>query len=254
MLEATINNGDLLDYAQTINCVVNEARIHIEEDRLWARAVDPANVAMVESTLREEAFESFDAEPGDSDLTTLGINTKKLKDILQLGGRSDTTTLRLDTETHRLNLSVGATSYDLALIDAASIRDEPDLPDLDLPAEVVVEWRFVEQGINAADMVSDHAQFHADPEGALGLYAYGDTDNTVTELVSQLESFSMSGEDVAETLISLDYLTNVGYGIPDDETVVTLNVGEEFPVELEFDNADKTMRTRYMIAPRINSS
>jgi len=253
MLEATINNGKLIDFVESVNCIVDEAKIHIEDDRLWSRAVDPANVAMVESTLREEAFETFDAENDDNGISTLGVDTDKLADILELGGRSDITTLSLDPETHRLKLVVGATSYDLALIDPNSIRQEPDLPELDLPAEATVEWRHIEHGIDAADMVSDHAVFQADPEGVLAISASGDTDNTSTELVSQLESFSMSGDDDAITLISLDYLTNTAYGIPDDETEVTIRIGDEFPLDMTFDSQGQTMRTRYIIAPRIQN-
>ena len=150
-----------------------------------------------------------------------------------------------------MTIQAGGLQYTLSLIDPASIRKEPDLPDLDLPAKVVIEGRNLDQGIKAADMVSDHIALGVDPESqTFYIRAKGDTDNVQLEL-KQDEVISLQ-PSLAHSLFSLDYFKDMNKAIP-KSTPVTLSMGEEYPIQINFPIADGNGQVTYLLAPRIQS-
>ena len=55
-----------------------------------------------------------------------------------------------------------------------------------------------------------------------------------------------------KSLFPLDYFSNMVRSIPAG-SVVTINLGSDFPVKLEFEIADKRGNVNYLLAPRIES-
>jgi proliferating cell nuclear antigen len=142
-------------------------------------------------------------------------------------------------------------SSTLALIDPDSIRQEPDIPDLDLSATIVVEGAQLGRGITAADMVSDHIRLRVDPEAeAFLIEAEGDTDDVNLDLGTDDLIDLEPGR--ADSLFSLDYLKDMNKAIPGDAEV-TIELGEEFPVKLHYDFAEGLGNVTFMLAPRIQS-
>lgn len=107
------------------------------------------------------------------------------------------------------------------------------------------------RAIRAADMVSDHITLQVDErEECFIANAEGDTDDVDLEL---------SGDDLedadwgsAYSLFSLEYLKDLRKPIPSD-TVVRMQLGEEFPIKLTFELADGAVDVESMVAPRIQS-
>jgi proliferating cell nuclear antigen len=160
--------------------------------------------------------------------------------------------LELDEETRKLHISIDGLEYTLALIDPESIREEPDLPDLDLPAEIVIEGRDIDRAVTAADLVSDHIELGVDDtRNVFYVKAQGDTDDVHLEL--NAEDLIDLSVGTASSLFSLDYLDDMNKAIPKDAEV-TMELGEEFPVKLHFDIAEGQGQVTYMLAPRIQSN
>jgi proliferating cell nuclear antigen len=142
-------------------------------------------------------------------------------------------------------------AYTLALIDPDSIRQEPDIPDLDLSAEIVLEGAQLDRGIKAADMVSDHVRLRVDAaDEAFHIEAEGDTDDVDFELDAEDLIALTAGS--ADSLFSLDYLKDMNKAIPKDAEV-TIELGEEFPVKIHYAVAEGQGNITYMLAPRIQS-
>ncbi|RJS96946.1 MULTISPECIES: DNA polymerase sliding clamp [Halococcus] len=246
MFNAIVSAGTLRTALDSVSVLVEECKLHLNEDQVEIRAVDPANVGMVDLTLSATAFESYEADGG-----VIGVNLSRLQDIAGMAGGDDLVHLELDEETRKLHISIDGLEYTLALIDPDSIRQEPDIPDLDLPATIVLEGRDINRAVKAADMVSDHIalgvneadeQFYVDAEG--------DTDDVHFELDNDDLIDLTAGP--AHSLFSLDYLKDMNKAIPGDAEV-TLDLGEEFPVKLHFDIAEAEGSVTYMLAPRIQS-
>jgi proliferating cell nuclear antigen len=246
MFKAIVGASTLQDAFDSVSVLVDECKIRLNEDALSIRAVDPANVGMVDLTLEAAAFESYDADGG-----VIGVNLARLEDIAGMAGSGDLIHLELDEETRKLHIEIDGLSYTLALIDPESIRQEPDIPELDLPAEIVVEGAQLDRGVTAADMVSDHIRLRvAEADEAFLIEAEGDTDDVDLELAREDLIALTAGP--ADSLFSLDYLKDMNKAIPGDAEV-TVELGEEFPVKLHYGFGEGLGQVTFMLAPRIQS-
>jgi proliferating cell nuclear antigen len=133
MFKAVINAETLRDAIESVSSLVDEVKFSISEKGLELKAVDPANVAMVSLKIGAEAFEYFNAVPGE-----IGVDLVRLSDVLSMAEKGETVQLELDEESHKLKIGVGSLSYTLSLIDPTAIRKEPRIPELDLPAHVTL--------------------------------------------------------------------------------------------------------------------
>jgi proliferating cell nuclear antigen len=202
---------------------------------------------MVDLSLDASAFESYEADGG-----LIGVNLVRLQDIAGMADSGQLVELELDEETRKLHIAIDGLEYTLALIDPESIREEPDLPDLDLSSTIVIEGRDIDRAVTAADMVSDHIELGVDEtEEVFYVEAEGDTDDVHLELDGEDLIDLVAGN--ASSLFSLDYLQDMNKAIPKDAEV-TMELGEEFPVKLHFDIAEGEGEVTYMLAPRIQSN
>ena len=247
MFKAIVRAERLQSTLDSVGVLVDECKIHLDEGGIEIRAVDPANVGMVDLTLDAEAFESYEADGG-----LIGVNLVRLQDIAGMADSGQLVELELDEETRKLHISIDGLEYTLALIDPESIREEPDLPDLDLSSTIVIEGRDIDRAVTAADMVSDHIELGVDEaDEHFYVKAQGDTDDVHLELDTEDLIDLVAGE--ASSLFSLDYLQDMNKAIPKDAEV-TMELGEEFPVKLHFDIAEGEGSVTYMLAPRIQSN
>ncbi|WP_327050459.1 DNA polymerase sliding clamp [Halomicrococcus gelatinilyticus] len=246
MFKAIVSADTLRTTIDSVSVLVDECKIHLEEDGLSIKAVDPANVGMVDLELAAEAFESYEADGG-----VIGVNLDRLDSIAGMANADQLVEMELDEETRKLHIQIDGLEYTLALIDPDSIRQEPDIPDLDLPANVVIEGADIDRAVTAADMVSDHIALGVD-EGDELFYvdAEGDTDDVHLELTREDLIDLTAGP--AHSLFSLDYLKDMNKAIPNDGEV-SVELGEEFPVKLHFETAEGLGEVSYMLAPRIQS-
>ncbi|MCL9812350.1 DNA polymerase sliding clamp [Natranaeroarchaeum aerophilus] len=246
MFKAIVSAETLKTALDSVSVLVDECKIHLNEDGISIRAVDPANVGMVDLSLDATAFESYEADGG-----LIGVNLTRLEDIAGMADSGQLIELELDEETRKLHIQIDGLEYTLALIDPDSIRQEPDIPDLDLPAEVVIEGKDIDRAVKAADMVSDHIALGVDAtDDQFYVQAAGDTDDVHLEL-DEGDLIDLQSGD-AESLFSLDYLKDMNKAIANDGEV-TMELGEEFPVKLHFEIAEGNGNVTFMLAPRIQS-
>ncbi|MCG1004387.1 MULTISPECIES: DNA polymerase sliding clamp [Halobacterium] len=246
MFKAIVSADTLRETLDSVSVLVDECKIHLDEDGLSIRAVDPANVGMVDLDLGSAAFESYEADGG-----IIGVNLSRLEDIAGMADADQLVQLELDEETRKLHIQIDGLEYTLALIDPDSIRQEPDIPDLDLSANVVIEGADIDRSVRAADMVSDHIALGVDAADELFYVdAEGDTDDVHLELTRD-DLIDLEAGD-AHSLFSLDYLKDMNKAIPKDAEV-ELELGDEYPVKIHFDIAEAQGHVTYMLAPRIQS-
>ena len=246
MFKAIVSAETLSSALDSVSVLVEECKIHLEEEGLRIRAVDPANVGMVDLSLEAAAFEAYDADGG-----LLGVDLSRLEDIASMAESGQLIHLELDEETRKLHIQIEGLEYTLALIDPDSIRQEPDIPDLDLPARVTLEGRDINRAVKAADMVSDHIALGVDEtDEYFYVDAEGDTDDVHLELTGDDLINLQTGP--AHSLFSLDYLKDMDKAIPGDAEV-SLELGEEFPIKIYYGFAEGQGQVTYMLAPRIQS-
>ncbi len=145
MFKAAINAEVFKDAIEAVSTLVDEAKFRLNTDGISARAVDPANVAMVAFDLNAKAFDSFEASESE-----IGIDLVRFMDILGMASKGDKLELNLNEETRKLEIRTGGLAYTLSLLDPSSIRKEPKVPNLELPPKIVVRHR-AERAVKAAE-------------------------------------------------------------------------------------------------------
>ncbi|MFD1513180.1 DNA polymerase sliding clamp [Halomarina rubra] len=246
MFKAIVSSGTLRAALDSVGVLVDECKIRLDEDELTIRAVDPANVGMVDLSLSPAAFESYETDGG-----VIGVDLSRLEEMVKMASADQLVHLELDEETRKLHIQIDGLEYTLALIDPDSIRQEPDLPDLDLAANIVLEGSHIDRAVKAADMVSEHIVLGVnEDEDHFYVDAQGDTDDVHFELDRE-DLIDLTAGD-AHSLFSLDYLKEMNKAIPKDAEV-TVELGEDFPVKMHFDIAEGQGNVTYMLAPRIQS-
>ncbi len=261
MFEAKIDANVLRECIESITAIVDEGKLKIAEDGFKLRAVDPANVAMVSFELQTDAFDEFRfvaKEPGaesETEATTesraeteIGIDFVKLLSILGIGGREEVE-LELDEHAQKLFTRMGSLAYTISLLDPSSLRKEPKVPELEFPVQVIIETEEFRRTIRAAEKIGDHIVLGVDGE-VFYMEAEGEMDKL--RLGLRKEQLIHLTPGTLHSLYSLDYISAMSKGMSHAENI-TLNLGKDYPLQIEFEVAEGKGKVSYLLAPRIES-
>lgn len=245
MFKATVVPEVLKEVVDVISTLVDEAKFSVSKKNITVKAVDPAHVAMVDLKLEKEAFEDYRADD-----TELGINLDKLKEVLRLTRTGDVITIEHDEEKNRIVFKVGNVTRRTALVDTAGMSD-PKVPNLNLPVTVRIKTEELKQGIRASENISDNVALNASNEG-FRIVSEGDMDYMdlylPREMLEELEC-----KDAVRSLFPLDYFSGMIKAISTAPSV-TMLMGNDYPVKIEFSIAHGKGEARYLLAPRIETS
>nr|AAU84232.1 proliferating cell nuclear antigen DNA polymerase sliding clamp [uncultured archaeon GZfos3D4] len=259
MFEAKIDANVLRDCIEAITAVVDEGKLRIAEDGLKLRAVDPANVAMVSFELQSDAFDEFRFAAKEAGAeaaaaveskaeTEIGMDFVKLLGILGIGGREEVE-LELDEHAQKLFTRMGSLSYTISLLDPSSLRKEPKVPELEFPVRVIIETEEFRRTIRAAEKIGDHIVLGVDGE-VFFMEAEGEMDKL--RLGLRKEQLIDLTPGTLHSLYTLDYIAAMSKGMSHAENI-TLNLGKDYPLQIEFEMAEGKGKVGYLLAPRIES-
>jgi len=244
MFEAKVKAEILKEFVDVLSTLVDETKVNATKEGISVRAVDPAHVAMVDLSLDRAAFESY-----KSDDQELGLDLDKVKEVLRLAKMGDVIDLRYDEDKNKLVLIVGNITRRMALVDTAGMSD-PKVPNLNLPAKLTIRVEELRQGIRASENVSDHIALTVSPEG-FTMQGEGDTDSVDLKLGKDFLDELDSKEQV-RSMFPLDYFANMIKAITSAPSV-TMYLGNDYPVKLEFAIGGGKGKVKYLLAPRIES-
>ncbi|MBO8181706.1 MAG: DNA polymerase sliding clamp [Archaeoglobus sp.] len=244
MVEVILNGEILKTVSKAMVSLVSEARFHFKEEGLHSRAVDPANVAMVIVDVPSSSFQSYSV---DGEFVA-GVDVNRIFDISKSIKSDELVELTVVDETS-LMIKFGSVRYSVSLIDPSAIRKEPRVPQIDLPAKIVMDAGEFRKAIMAADKISDHVVFRTNSEGFF-IEAEGDVDR-ITFHLSEAELAEFNGME-ARSMFSLEYLKEfVKVASPGD--VLTIRLGNDYPGRMTFEVAGGKVKVEYILAPRIEA-
>jgi len=244
MFKAVIGAEKLKDSIEAISTLVDEAKFKITPEGISVKAVDPANVAMVSFDLSKDAFDSYEATEGE-----LGIDLTKLNGVMEMADKDDNIELELDEAAHKLVVRMRGLAYTMSLLDPSSIRKEPKVPALELPARIVIRGEDMKRAVKAAEKVSDYMSIGVKGD-VFFMEAEGDTDKVLVEMTKdQLIDLKPSE---AKSLFSLDYLSDMSK-IVGKASEVTIDLGKDYPLKIGLRIAEGKGDVSYMLAPRVES-
>jgi proliferating cell nuclear antigen len=246
MLKATIDADILKESVDAISALVTECRLHTDENGIFTRAVDTANVAMISINLQKEAFETYIATKGE-----IGLDIAKMKNIFGMIGRDQPLTLDLPEDGQKLKVIFEGYRYSITLLDANTIRKDPNPPNIELPGKVILSGNDLNNAIKAAAVVSDKIALGIDSNAqTFYMVAEGDTDHIRREF-GRSEVTSLNGVE-ARSLFSLDYLKDMGK-VMSRAAEVEVSLGVDHPAKFSFAIAGGKGHVEYLLAPRIEA-
>jgi proliferating cell nuclear antigen len=244
MFNAKVKSEVLKGIIDVISPLVNEVKFNISPKGISLRAVDPAHVAMVDLQIKSKAFDEYKADEME-----LGIDMDKLGGIMRLSSAGDIVSLEYDEEANRLIVKIGNLVRKMGLIDTAGMPD-PKMPNLSLPAKIVINASELNQGVRASEAVSDHIALTVN-EDNFELFAEGDTDTVNLKLPKDM-LVELTASSKCKSLFSIDYFSNMIKSVRGDDKI-TMQLGNDNPIRVEFDIADSKGHVTYLLAPRIES-
>ena len=242
MLNVTARQELMRTIVETLGVVVEEARLDFAEDGLSVRVVDPSHVAMIKMEVDSAAFETWEV-----DETKLGLEMRKLKDILSLATADDMVELAYNDESGQATINIGRIDLKLRPLDNTTLSP-PNVPSLELPCGVTIAGSDFGQALRAARQVGDLVNLSL-TETTFSVNVNGSTDSVHVEF-SKDELVAIDCSEAARSQYSLTYLipmTKIMQGIPN----VNLRFGENFPLMITFDFADGAGHVEYFLAPRV---
>ena len=244
MFKAKVKSEVLKGIIDVTSPLVNEVKLNINSKGISLRAVDPAHVAMIDLNINNKAFEEYKADDIE-----LGIDMDKLAGIMRLSTAGDLISLDYDETANRLIVTIGNLVRKMSLIDTAGMPD-PKMPNLNLPAKVIIKASEINRGVKASEAVSDHLAIKVNKDN-FELFAEGDTDTVNLKLPKDL-LVELKSDNNYKSLFSIDYFSNMIKPVKGEDNV-TIHLGNDNPIKLEFDIADKKGHVKYLLAPRIES-
>ena len=248
------------------SAVADEVRLHIHPTELTTHHIDPANVGMCNLNVYPAAFESYEAP----EKRTVGVNFDALAGDLRwarMGTRTnDDVGLSI---THDRTLATVEREYEdttltqtdeIQNIDPASIRDEPDTPNLSLPWKASVDVRALYDAIDHMSGYNHVAVKERDGHLLVSSGSGTDDEERLGQSVAdfgEIAKATTSPVEGAKSLLSLDYLKDIVEGLKGGKVDdVAVYWGEEFPVRFEFarytdDEQSIAYDGHFMLAPRI---
>ncbi len=242
MFKARIRMEVLREVTEVISTLVSEVKLAVSKDGIDVKAVDPSHVAMLVLKLNKSAFEEFTGEP-----TEIGIDVEKVKEVLRLSKPGDILDLQYDGGKNRLVIKVGKLTRHMSVVDPAGITD-PKVPNVTPPGMAIVKMDDLRQGIRASESISDHVTLTLEPDG-FTMYSEGETDRVDLKLPKDSLG-KLEAKETVKSMYPLDFFSSMVKSISTSSDV-TLHIGNEYPLKLEFSVADGKGEGRFLLAPRV---
>jgi proliferating cell nuclear antigen len=242
MLNVTARQDLMRTIVETLGVVVEEARLDFFEDSLQVRVVDPSHVAMIKMDVDSAAFDTWEV-----DETKLGLEMRRIKDLLSVAAASDIVDLTYDEANGMVKLNMGRIDMNLRPLDNSTLSP-PNVPSLELPCGVTMAGADLAQALRAARQVGDLVNVSLDSK-SFTVNVQGSTDS-VNVCFSSDELVAIDCDANASSQYSLTYLLPMSKIFSTVEHV-SLRFGENFPLKLTFDFADGAGHVEYFLAPRV---
>lgn len=244
-----IKKSTLQQFIDVYTPLVDEGKLHFNDDGLQIRCVDASNVGAINpGRLDASGFEHYES-PGS---VTQGVDFNRLEDKIKPAGSNELVELAIDMETRKLKIQYDNVEMSMGLFDPDSVRKEPDEVGADLPNEIVLEGSDLSRVVTVADMDSDHVTIQTDPDTqTVEFVADGDIDSSTVDFGPDDR---IDGNRLKEvrSLFGIEYLSRVVDPIPGNAEVTVL-FGDELPMFLEWTAEGGAVDVKQMLAPRIEN-
>lgn len=240
----------LMAWLKALHIAAEEVKTQISDVGMTTRTVDPAHALMVDMTIAPEAFDLFRIRrAGD-----FGIDLDKLKEMLRgvKATKKSSDLVAMDLfDGNDMTFTIGYTKEVMKAVDVSGISD-PKIPSLNLPTTFKIRVKDLKAILSKAARVSDHIAISTGSE-AVTFEALGDTDKVIVTLPTGSEALPTVRGEASGSIYSLEYLTNMVSAMNGAADYVTVHMGNNYPMRMEYELADGAGKVIMLLAPRVEN-
>ena len=242
MFDVVLKAGTLRDLIVPVLSISEEVVLVCDKTGISIRSADNTHVTMVDVKLGKDAFEKYDVSSG----FCLALDIGKLRDILKLTTPDADIILKWSDKTNKLNLKTGNIRRHMALLKDDGKR--VTIPEFELPTRFKISVESFMKALKGVETVTDQISFHVE-DGVVLIKGSSDTDEVEARFEGKyLEE--LDGTD-AKSMYSLDYIWKLAKGLVGD--FVKMELGDNFPLRMNFEFANGHGSAMYMVAPRLEA-
>lgn len=229
--------------------LIEEAAFKFTPEGIKMKAMDPSHIALVEFELPAAAFVEYNFKQP----IVLGINLLEMNKIISRGKAEDELILELDEKQNRLGLTFKGVSTRRLSLPLIDVR-EAELPEpkLQFTAAAEVMAGVIQDGLKDAEIVGDNVRFELSENG---LVISAESDKGTTELKlgkGDKGLVRLNVKQPARAMFNIKYLSDMTKGASSTD-IITINLGTDLPIQLDFPVADGKGKLRFLLAPRIEA-
>ena len=242
MFRAKIKVQDLIRFLNSALMLSNESSLKIDENGISMKVVDTANVCMVSSILKNNAFSDYEATEDK-----IGLNLEKLVSLLKSSSNADYVEIEHLEEESKIKVSSSKLNFKLRLISLDVIKKDPKIPEIEYNTNMMIESINLKKAIKIGEKIGDVLKFIITKEKLILECEDGITSNMVyTVLENEMISSSID-EDVISTY-DINYLSDIIKNLSDN---VRIEIKTDYPLMISSDFANNEGNISYLLAPRI---
>lgn len=244
-LELEIKADVLKKLVADVTSLVDEVIVDFEKDGINIDAMDAAHVGMINLTLDEDAFESY-----NSNGVTLGINMSRIDDYLKLVEKDGNVKIEL-IDDDKIMLESDDLRHKMKLLDTSDLSSK-SLPDIDYDNEISLLSKHIKRGVRASSNISDHIRVRVNEDDEI-MYLYTEEQEDEIELTidkSKWDSHDL--DDDTDGNYANDYFKNMMDCVSNSQ-VVTISSKNDYPIKIEYEFDEGNGNIIFLLAPRVSA-
>lgn len=242
MFAATVYPGTLRSLFSPVGAFVNECEVRVSESGVSVSAVDDASIGLVNMVVDKDVFDSFEA-----DECKFGLPVNRFLKVLDLCSENgEKLYLMFNESENTLEIEFNGLYYSLSLLELKSVKDVPEIPDLDLSCLAGFSAAELEDAISASDMFSDFITLQSNGSK---VSVSGGGENNAVLMKSGSELLQFNGGK-ADSTFKISYFKSIVNSVSDEEKII-IESGVDYPSFVTVSPGDTECTIEYLLAPRI---
>lgn len=255
MVSFETTNRELKALILPINTLVKECRLNFQDWGVSVRAVNPTNTAMISIDYPKEIFKEYRI---DSNLQTVGLEFATLNRKIKYNEPKEILVITTTSATNAIGVEESFTirsdgfSDKINLIDPASIRKEPKIPELKMTSEFTIATKRFLKILNKSKN-SGNKKKNSYSESYIHFKTQDGkflTETTRGDIHPTLSETSIESQGSANGYYDADELLKITKIIKSKN--ITIEMGVDYPIKIKFDVLEKG-KAEFMLAPRVES-
>lgn len=243
MFKAKIRAQDLIRFFNSASVLSNESKLKINERGISMKVVDTANVCMISSVLKNNAFSTYEATDGE-----IGLNLERLVSLLKSSGNADYVELEHLEEESKIKLSSNKLNFKLGLISLDVIRKEPEMPEIEYNTKLMFKGNDLKQAIKIGEKIGDILEFTITKDKLILSSSDRITSDMNYTIETENDMISSSINEEVNSTYDIGYLSDISRIIGDN---VTIKIKTDYPILISSDFANGEGSITYILAPRV---